>query len=293
MSADASRPTPAGTTVAATTGRDGAAPGHVFDDAIRLVPEAPGVYRGETSAAYGNMVGPFGGITAATMLNAACLHPERLGEPVSLTVNYAGPVADGAFRVAARPVRTNRATQHWWIELSQDGVVATTATAVFAIRRETWASTEASAPPAPAPNEAERWPIERARVAWVRNYEMRFVRGAFPDPRRMPMLDDSTSLLWVRDDPPRPLDPLSLVALSDVFFPRTYLRAAQIAPAGTITITTTLHADAAMLARQGTQPVLARAQAQAFGGGFFDQASAIWGEGGAMLASSHQTVYFK
>ncbi|HRO59732.1 MAG TPA: thioesterase family protein, partial [Burkholderiaceae bacterium] len=93
--------------------------------------------------------------------------------------------------------------------------------------------------------------------------------------------------------PPRPLDHLSLVALSDVFFPRIYLRAPQIAPAGTITMTTTLHADAATLARQGTRHLLARAQGQRFGGGFFDQVSGIWGEDGALLASSHQTVYFR
>ncbi|HRO59733.1 MAG TPA: thioesterase family protein, partial [Burkholderiaceae bacterium] len=126
------------------------------------------------------------------MLRAACEHPQRLGEPVSLTVNYAGPVADGAFRIAARPVRTNRATQHWWIELSQDGVVATTATAVFAIRRDTWSETETVAPQAPSPQQVERMPAERVRFPWMHRYEIRSVHGEFPDQHRLPMLDDST-----------------------------------------------------------------------------------------------------
>ncbi|MBM4721152.1 hypothetical protein GS449_24190 [Rhodococcus hoagii] len=110
---------------------------------------APGVFLGHTSPAYANMVGPFGGITAATLLRAVLQHPERLGDPLSLTVNFAGPIADGAFEVSARPTRTNRSTQHWNIELAQDGVVTTTATAVFGNRRDTWASTEIEAPPPP------------------------------------------------------------------------------------------------------------------------------------------------
>ncbi len=65
------------------------------------------------------MVGPFGGTTAATALRAILLHPALLGEPVALTVNYAAAMAEGPFSVTARPVRTNRSTQHWTVELSQ------------------------------------------------------------------------------------------------------------------------------------------------------------------------------
>jgi hypothetical protein len=43
---------------------------HVFDQAIALTASGDGVYTGATSPAYANMVGPFGGITAATVLNA-------------------------------------------------------------------------------------------------------------------------------------------------------------------------------------------------------------------------------
>ena len=39
------------------------------------------------------MVGPYGGITAATVLNAVLQHPALLGEPVSLTVNFCAAVA--------------------------------------------------------------------------------------------------------------------------------------------------------------------------------------------------------
>lgn len=94
---------------------------HAFDDAIALKSQPDGSYLGHTSPAYANMMGPFGGITAAQTLNAVLQHPQRLGEPVSLTVNFCAALDDGAFTVTARPVRTNRSTQHWVIEMLQAG----------------------------------------------------------------------------------------------------------------------------------------------------------------------------
>ena len=49
---------------------------HPFDSAVALQPQADGTFLGHTSPAYANMVGPFGGITAAQALNAALLHPQ-------------------------------------------------------------------------------------------------------------------------------------------------------------------------------------------------------------------------
>ena len=74
---------------------------HPFDDALELEQLGDGRFRGRTTAPYNNMVGPFGGVTAATLVRAIALHPDRLGDPVSLTVNFAGPVAE-AVRTAWR-----------------------------------------------------------------------------------------------------------------------------------------------------------------------------------------------
>ncbi|GAA4478718.1 thioesterase family protein [Rhodococcus olei] len=264
---------------------------HPFDDAVALAPASDGTATGRTTAAYSNMVGPFGGITAATLLRAVLDHPERLGDPLSLTVNYAGPIADGPFAVTARPTRTNRSTQHWSVELRQDGVVATTATAVFGVRRETWTSTEVTPPPAPALDavDAAEFPDF---IAWGHNYEMRFVEGGMPSPEAG-AADESTSTLWVRDTPPRPLDYPALAALCDVFYPRVFLRRGQFAPAGTVSLTVYFHAGADDLTAQGEDAVLATARAQHFGDGYFDQSAEVWGRDGMLLATSHQLVYFK
>ena len=267
------------------------APPHPFDAAVELRAFDAGRFHGHTDPAYANMVGPFGGITAATLLRGVLQHPERLGEPLSLTVNFAGPIADGPFEVSAVPTRTNRSTQHWNIELTQDGIVTTTATAVFGVRRETWTSTEIAAPAAPPPGDLapEGFPDF---IAWARNYEMRFAQGAIPDLEAGEQ-PESTTTLWVRDTPPRALDFPALTALCDVFYPRVFLRLGQYLPAGTVSFTVYFHADATMLAAQADDAVLGTARAQRFGNGYFDQSGEIWGRDGALLATTHQLVYFK
>ncbi len=264
---------------------------HPFDDAVALTPAGDGLVTGRTTAAYANMVGPFGGVTAAVLLRAVLDHPQRLGDPLALTVNFAGPIADGPFAVSARPTRTNRSTQHWSIELSQDGAIATTATAVFGVRRETWTSTEVSRPAAPDAADVEVVAFPEF-IAWGRNYEMRFVEGGLTAVESGGA-DDSTSTLWVRDQPPRALDFPALAALCDVFYPRVFLRRGQFAPAGTVSLTVYFHAGADDLAAQARDAVLGTARAQHFGNGYFDQSAEVWGRDGALLATSHQLVYFK
>ncbi|GAA1245567.1 thioesterase family protein [Prauserella halophila] len=267
---------------------------HPFDVAIALKPgdTGDGGYTGQTHPAYANMVGPYGGITAATLLEAVQRHPERLGVPVSLTVNYAGPVAEGEFGITARPSRTNRSTQHWWLELTQDGRVVTTATAVYAARRDTWADTETAMPEVAAPDTAPVTPMPD-HVQWAKNYEMRFLDGAVPALEGAPESPDSTTTLWVRDAPDRPLDFPALASMCDVFYPRVFLRRGQAAPAGTVSLTIYFHADDDALAAQGTSPVLARARSNRFGRGYFDQSACLWGTDGELLATTHQLVYFK
>ena len=163
---------------------------HAFDRAVALEPLAPGAagaprrFRGHTSADYANMVGPFGGITAAQALQAVVLHPDRLGEPVAFTGNFAVALADGAFTAEAQPVRTNRSTQHWVVTLHQpdaagQDVVVFTATVITAVRRETWGATDLTMPAAPAVDAVPRLPLNR-RVAWFNRYDMRVFEGPLP-----------------------------------------------------------------------------------------------------------------
>ena len=266
---------------------------HPFDDAIALAALSLGHYRGATSPAYGNMVGPFGGVTGATLLNGALLHPARLGDPIALTVNFASAIADGGFEVIARPARTNRSTQHWIIELLQAGEVAATATAVFAQRRETWSAPEASAPVGVPSADTLRRGDLTGRPAWVQRYDMRFVGGGLPEAFDGQDQAHSQSSVWLRDEPPRPLDFASLASICDSFFPRIFIRRRRLSPIGTVSLTTYFHADPALLSAQGERAVLGCARALNFRNGYFDQSAEVWSDAGQLLASTHQMVYFK
>lgn len=269
---------------------------HPLDKALALESVTPGQYRGHTSPGYWNMVGPYGGATAATALRAVLLHPQLLGEPLSLTVNFAAALTAGPFTVQAEPVRTNRSTQHWNISILQTDaqgqpVVTTTATAVTAVRRDTWSLGDVPMPAVPPPAQCPRI-APRTGVEWLNRYEMRPVTGTLPE-QWDGQGDSSLSQLWMRDEPTRTLDFCALAALADVFFPRVWLRRAVRVPAGTVSLTVYFHANSAELAATGSGYLLGQARGQEFRNGFFDQAAQLWNEAGAMLATSHQIVYFK
>jgi acyl-CoA thioesterase len=272
---------------------------HPFDKAIALQHSdlRAGHFTGTTSPDYWNMVGPFGGTTAAVALQSVLQHPDLLGTPIALTVNYAAALEAGAFDVQATAVRTNRSTQHWTVQITQPGAggapnMTTTATVVTAARRETWSRSDLAMPEVPKPEAVEPIRIGPAGVAWVQQYEMRPFSGGIPA-QWDGSLQHSQTRIWVRDAQARPLDLPSLAAMSDVFYPRIWLRRAKHVPAGTVSITTYFHADAAQLAEVGTGFLLGQATGQQFFNGFFDQTAQLWSEAGVLLATSNQIVYYK
>lgn len=265
---------------------------HPFDAAIQLDVVDNNIRRGHTHAAWANMVGPFGGITAAALLRAIETHPDRMGEPLALTINFAGPITDGAYDVSLRAARTNRTNQHWILELTQDGDVKTTATALFGARRDTWADTEARPPSPPPPEQILPSSQVGDFVSWARMYEMRFTEGDFPGSEAQPS-PSSKSTLWMRDAAQRNVDYPALAAMCDIFFPRVFLRHGGFLPAGTISLTTYFQADQHQLDGVGGDYVLGTAEANRFSRGYFDQSAQIWTRAGELLATSHQIVYFK
>ncbi|MGE0219783.1 acyl-CoA thioesterase [Mycolicibacterium sp.] len=263
---------------------------YAFDQALELKGADPGWVHGQTSPVWANMVGPFGGITAAVLLHAVEQHPDRLGQPLALTVNFTAPVADGDYDIAVKPIRTNRTTQHWTVELWQDGAVTTNATAVFGKRRDTWSDTEKPASPVPPPDEIRPTGLP-GNIVWANQFEMRYVEG--PPAVGVPPEPSSVTTLWVRDRAGRELDFASLAAMSDIFYPRVFLRRGSTSPAGTVSLTTYFHADAAELAAIDGDFILCRAYANRFSNGYFDQSGHLWSRAGELLATTHQLVYFK
>lgn len=261
-----------------------------LDEALALQPQPDGSFSGRTHPQWANMVGPFGGITAAQALQAVRLHPQVLGEPLSITVNFCAAMAEGGFSAVARPLRTNRSTQHWFVELQQGGQTVTSATAVTAIRRHGWSVDEWQRPEVPPPDAVPVFEPPPGAVAWLDRYEMRPVHGGLPDSLGREH-GDSRTTMWVRPREAQPLHAPALAALADTFYPRAWRRSGRFAPAGTVSMTVYFHAGAERLAHSVW--LLAEATGQAFRDGFFDQRAALWNEAGELVVTTHQVVYFK
>ncbi|MBI5260901.1 MAG: thioesterase family protein [Bradyrhizobium sp.] len=264
---------------------------HVFDDATRVT-AGDSRWRGHTSDDYWAFVGPFGGVTAATILRALIEHPQCSGDPLALTVNFCAPIAQGPFDLDVRLVKANRSTQHWCVELSQDGGdVATLATAVFAERRPSW-SHQPVTPPDAKPFE-ETLPFAKLSMSWVKQYDFRFVEGELKvgTPHAAP--SSAYSKLWISDRVPRNIDCLSLMSMSDAFFGRIFHAKGEMVPFGTVSITTYFHAATEELAAEDITRVLAVADAKIFHRSYGDQHGELWSPSGRLLATTTQIAYFK
>ena len=267
-------------------------PSHLFDDATRVT-AGDSRWQGHTSDDYWAFVGPFGGCTAATILRALIEHPQRAGDPLALTVNYCAPIAEGEFDLDVRLVKANRSTQHWSVELSQNGgEVATLATAVFAERRPSWSHQPANMPEAKPFEEIRRYPDFAA--SWIKQYDFRFVEG-HPDFRSNMKSEPQSafSRLWIADSAPRTIDHLSLMSMSDAFFARIFHARRELVPIGTVSLTTYFHVDTGDLASEDISRVLAQADAKVFHKSFGDQTGELWSPNGRLLATTTQIVYFK
>lgn len=263
---------------------------HPFDNATDLQAVAEGEWVAQTSDAYWNMVGPFGGWIAALLFKAAYADPRRHGEPLALTVNFCAAVVKGEVRLAANPARTNRSTQHWTIKMRQGDEVVATGTAMFGARPTTFAQLNAAMPAASPFGSLFRFPAPGS--GWIERYDLRFAEGSVGwtagDGH-----GDSRSLLWIANDPPRRLDFVGLAALCDIFFGRIIHLRQQMVPFGTVTMTAYFHATQADLVAEGEAPVLGQADARIFDRGFHDQSAELWGQDGRLLATSHQLVYYR
>jgi acyl-CoA thioesterase len=265
---------------------------HLFDEATRITP-GDSCWQGRTSPDYWAFVGPFGGITAATILRALLEHPQAAGDPLALTVNYCAPIAEGGFDLDLRLVKANRSSQHWCVELSQDGrEPATLATAVFAERRPSWSHQQLKMPDAKPFEEIRRYPDVAA--SWTRQYDFRFVEGIVEmrnGATREPA--SAFSKLWIGDRVPRKIDAPSLLAMSDAFFARIFHVRGEVVPIGTVTLTTYFHVDAEDLAREDITRILGVADAKAFHKSYGDQNGELWSPSGRLLATTTQMTYFK
>jgi acyl-CoA thioesterase len=215
------------------------------------------------------------------------------GDPLSVTVNFCAPVARGTFDLDVRLIKANRSTQHWSVEMTQDGGEVTTfATAVFAARRPSWSHQRAEFPGATAFEQT--LPYAKVSIPWVKQYDFRFVEGE-PKIGAAPRAEavNAYSKLWIGDRVPRKIDALSLMSMSDAFFARIFHVKGELVPFGTVSLTTYFHASAEDLAAEDISRVLGVADANIFHNSYSDQTGELWSPSGRLLATTTQIAYFK
>ena len=264
---------------------------HIFDEATRVTC-SDGRWQGRASDNYWAFIGQFGGATAATILRALMAHPQRAGDPLSLTINYCAPIAQGPFDINLRLVKANRSSQHWCVELSQGGgEVATLATAVFAERRPSWSHQVVEFPGATPFEQTQPYPDIPAR--WANQYQFRFVEGELKVSDQKSTLESTYSKFWLSDRVPRKIDMLSLMSMSDAYFARIFHVRREIVPFGTVSLTTYFHTDAEELAAENITRVLATADGRVFHRSYSDMSGELWSPNGRLLVTSTQIGYFK
>jgi hypothetical protein len=81
--------------------------------------------------------------------------------------------------------------------------------------------------------------------------------------------------------------------MSDIFFPRIFVRKQKLGAASSVSMTTYFHIDGKTLISLGKGPILAAARGQGFYKGYFDQTAELWSDDGNLLATGNQMTYFK
>jgi acyl-CoA thioesterase len=248
----------------------------------------------ETDPRYWNMIGPFGGWIAATLLGGVLDHPERHGSPLTIATNFAAAIREGPFERRVELLRRNRSTSFWFVRLvqRQDGedVHCADATVLLAERRETPSFTIATPPEAPPPESVAPTDFARKRARWMDMYEMRFVTG---DPFRSTSHADARTVAWVRDAVAPELDFRSLLAMSDCAFPQIFHRIGRFIPVSTVSMTVNFHATADDLSSVGNDFIVYEATMRNAYDGFFDETSTLWSRAGKMIATMEQIVWYK
>ena len=265
---------------------------HLFDDATRVT-AGDSRWQGKTSPDYWAFVGPFGGCTAATILRALIDHPQRAGDPLSLTVNFCAPIARRGVR-SRRPPGQGQPLEPALVRGDD---------ARRRRRRDAGDRRVRRAPPvlvAPAGGFPGATPFEQTRpypntpMTWTQQYDFRFVEGEpkfYGSPASSPL--DAYSKQWIGDRVPRKIDMLSLMSMSDAFFGRIFLARRELMPFGTVSITTYFHAASDDLAAEDITRVLAVADAKIFHKSYGDQNGELWSPSGRLLATTTQIAYFK
>ncbi|MEX3010022.1 acyl-CoA thioesterase [Hoeflea sp. TYP-13] len=260
-----------------------------LDETLGLESRGDNVFASHTDKKYWNLIGPYGGWIAALMLKTV-LHDleDKRFEPVAFTVDYMKAPAEGELILKRACDRAGRTAAFWRVELQMpDGTPCARAALTLAPHRETLVFSQTDMPEVPDAASVEPFQTDILPVKWAHLYESRVIKGPIGE-----ITPDAHSLVWVRDADKRPLDHISLTAISDSPFPRLFLATGRPSNISTITMTVYFHAPSSELNEIGSDLILADARCERSVGGFYDQHTSFYSPGGELVAVSQQMVWY-
>ena len=202
------------------------------------------------------MVGAYGGIVAATLLNSVMLDIRRTGTPVSqngklLHRPWRWPFQDRNQTATSRQIHPT--LEHRTLPRRhhdrQPSSISDGRT-----RRDVFTPANILPNMYHPPQTLPQW-LANSRWKWIKRYDYRFVNGGIENigTPKTP-LGNSQTRVWIADKPPRPLDYLSLAALADCFFLRLLQIRGTMEPMGTVTLTTPFPSDRGRTRRPRQRP---------------------------------------
>ena len=209
---------------------------------------------------------------------AAVGDPAR--RPRSLTVHFLAPPKSGPIEVSATVERSGRSTTAVSLRLEQDGATVALALGSCATWREGEPEWAEPMPEAPPPEHCERMQRVDPMPAFLDNFEIRPVLPIFGGEAR--------NLVWMRLDPPRPLDHLALTTLSDGWMPAGFSKL--LRPYGAPTLDLTIHFRAPVAS---VDWVLAEYRSRFSSGGVWEEDGELWAPDGTLLAQSRQLALIR
>ena len=264
---------------------------HPFDLTTTPSPAGPGVYTLNLLPGWGQGRALFGGVLAAAATRGMT---ETVGDPARrlrcLTVHFCEPAAPGEAELHVEIPRAGRYVSHLRAEVRQAGRVTTFASATFGLDRDAVMShLDAPGHGLGGPEDALEVPMGGLGFPeFTQHIQYRFAGQSLPYGGG----ELAEVHLWMRLAEPRALDLPALVALLDAGPPALLSRATGPIPMSSMDLRVQLNGALPEDELGVGRYVLLTSRCRWAGSGYADQDSALWSEGGTLLARCQQALAF-
>jgi len=250
-------------------------------------PSEPGAgdrvtYRADIRGSWWIVMGPNGGYVGAIVARAAV---DAVGDPArrlhSITLHYLRPPVEGPCEVSVDVERVGRGLTTVTLRMHQDGRPVVVGLAALAVHRDSITLDQLERPVAPPPEQLPA-PSSAPGIAMAQHFDNRPVFGHRLGGGDPPDLARTGG--WMRYLEPTPVDEITLLALTDAWWPPMLEVADE--PMAVPTVDLTVHIRA--LPEDPTDFVLGEFTSPLAADGYTIEDGRLWSRGGRLLAESRQ-----